>query len=344
MRMRAGCAILAAAFLAAAGWAAQEPVPVPPGSQVAGDLRLSGEDLRQLIGNVPELGGVTEVRVVTYRFPPPPGPGRVPETIAFFEREMAKVDGAPFLRHIGPQEGRLAFRDVEGGGFFSVLAMPHEAIATRVSGRIDLRHMPLLERALRRAAVGGEPLGMGVRQRLDGARRLLESWRSDEAEREYRSLVAANPNVPPAHLGLALALSACGQIEEAAAEFRKAIELDPLQAAARLEYARLLGWKKGDWQNALYEIGQAAALAPGSAAPREWLGAAYEKMGRFREAAAAVRSAIAMGGASPQSYLRLGRVLEKTGAKDQALAAYKDALKLDPELASAREAVRRLSR
>jgi tetratricopeptide (TPR) repeat protein len=72
------------------------------------------------------------------------------------------------------------------------------------------------------------------------ARLLAWSGQIKEAEREYREILAANPNDPDHWMGLASVCARQGRIEEALQALDRAVELDPKRADVRAARARAL--------------------------------------------------------------------------------------------------------
>jgi Tfp pilus assembly protein PilF len=58
------------------------------------------------------------------------------------------------------------------------------------------------------------------------------------AEREYKRAIALNPNYATAHQWYGELLSCAGRFDEAAAEFRRALELEPLSLPINWDYGR----------------------------------------------------------------------------------------------------------
>ncbi len=82
------------------------------------------------------------------------------------------------------------------------------------------------------APAGGTPSGA---DRLRAAYALLRERKLDEAEQAFRTLIAENPKEIGAFAGLAECLSGKGRHEEAVAEYRKAVALNPSSGAVRAD-------------------------------------------------------------------------------------------------------------
>ena len=69
--------------------------------------------------------------------------------------------------------------------------------------------------------------------------------RIEEATAEYQACTFANVDNPMPYYKLGVALEKTGRIDEAAAEYRKALELDPTFDAALLGLQRVEKWQLG---------------------------------------------------------------------------------------------------
>ena len=135
-----------------------------------------------------------------------------------------------------------------------------------------------------------------------------------------------------------------GTFEQAAAAYRKAVELDPQFAEAWMNLG-VTAMRAGAPAMAVDGFRQAAVLLPEDREPHFNLGAALEKTGRPEEAARAYRRAAALGDA--RAYFNLGALLESQRKTGDAVSAYNAFLKVwrgDPQiLAEARRRIRLLS-
>lgn len=82
------------------------------------------------------------------------------------------------------------------------------------------------------------PEAWDVRQQL--AMLLAIAGRADEAARQFRMIVQANPAHAASHANLATALAESGQLEEAIKEFQRALALNPDMQGARIALAETL--------------------------------------------------------------------------------------------------------
>jgi tetratricopeptide (TPR) repeat protein len=198
---------------------------------------------------------------------------------------------------------------------------------------------------------------------------LLNRSRPDLAERELRQALAEEPNHATAHALLGVCLGRLGRWPEALAEAEMAVHLAPANAYAHYVLAWVL-YKRGRLDAASSAIVEALRLSPEEpnylahlAAIRfdqhHWQAAleaaerglqldaehapcsnlramALVKLGRADEAQATVAGTLARQPESALSHANLGWVLLNQGQAHQALEHFREALRLDPTSAWAR--------
>jgi tetratricopeptide (TPR) repeat protein len=140
---------------------------------------------------------------------------------------------------------------------------------------------------------------------------------------------------PEVHEELGQRASARGDWPEAAAEFRKAIELSPDSAIARVNLAVALT-RVGDARGAMAELVAAIRLDPRLARAHLMAGTLLERSGRDQEAIDRYSAAIAHDPGFREAHLRLADALRRIGRLDAALSAYHRVLDLDPDSEEAR--------
>jgi len=73
------------------------------------------------------------------------------------------------------------------------------------------------------------PVAPAAQRAFDDAARALRAGRNDEAERGFRALAQANPELGGPHANLGVIYRQAGKLTEAAAEFEQAAKLNPKQ-------------------------------------------------------------------------------------------------------------------
>jgi tetratricopeptide (TPR) repeat protein len=137
------------------------------------------------------------------------------------------------------------------------------------------------------------------------------------------------------HYSEGVALQARGDLAQAIAEFRKAIELRPHYADAHLKLAMGLHLA-GDLDAAIAEYRQALRLkTTDPAMAHSDLGIALAAKGDLSGAVAEQRQSIRLRPERPESHNDLGIALRRQGDVEGAIAEYQEALRLEPEYAEA---------
>jgi Flp pilus assembly protein TadD len=119
------------------------------------------------------------------------------------------------------------------------------------------------------------PVSPLAQRAFDDASRALRSGRTEEAERAYRALANANPELGGPHANLGLIYRQAGKLPEAVNEFETAVRLSPRQPV----YLNQLGItyrQKGDFAKARDAYQKALALDPGYAGATLNLGILFD--------------------------------------------------------------------
>jgi Flp pilus assembly protein TadD len=151
----------------------------------------------------------------------------------------------------------------------------------------------------------------------------------------WRHTVAGNPLCWQAHYNLGLALVGDGRFDEAAAEYRAALELAPGEVVVHNNLgSALLG--SGLHEDAIVHLEEAIALDPGHAGSHYNLGLAHAAAGRPLEAERHYREAIRLSPVYADAHQNLGVLFHQQGRVEEAIAEYEAALELEPEYELAR--------
>ncbi|MGE5326150.1 MAG: tetratricopeptide repeat protein [Deltaproteobacteria bacterium] len=175
---------------------------------------------------------------------------------------------------------------------------------------------------------------------------VLQASEAEQAVKQMRKQVKADPSNADLHYKLARALSAFGRFElqragrtgsdpvfdEAIAEYQKTIELQPANIEARKSLASELIFK-GKPAEARAQLREIARLSPDDATAHLALARAdlHDDGGDLNEAIAELHAALEKDPASSGVWNDLGEAQIKLGKFDDAAASYREALKLSPD-------------
>lgn len=137
----------------------------------------------------------------------------------------------------------------------------------------------------------------------------LHLGRTPQAIAAFREALKLNPNFPDAYNNLGVALAQDGKWEESVGVLEKVLTF-PTYNSPEIAYQNL-GW-------------------------------AYYNLGRYSQAEEVLRRALRMDPTLTIATYTLGLVLEKQGRPQDALATYREALKLAPEAETGRKAQERI--
>jgi Flp pilus assembly protein TadD len=164
------------------------------------------------------------------------------------------------------------------------------------------------------------------------ARVELAHWRSDEAL-FGRALEVTEGNWL-AHYDLGVVLEKAGRLDDAAAQYRETLRIDPRHARARTNLGGLLV-RQGRAPEALPLLVEAVAGDPASPEAHNNLAMALAGSGRLPEAVAEYEAALRIRPDYAEASANLGAALEGLGRTGEAEARYREALRADPSCVSA---------
>ena len=110
----------------------------------------------------------------------------------------------------------------------------------------------------------------GARVHLIRGKLALEAKRYEEAAAEFRKAIEARPDSVPAHVNLGAALTQLGDLKGAAEEFSKAVVIDPNNANAHYNLAVLLANEK-QHQQAIVHLEAVSTINPNDLGARFFL-------------------------------------------------------------------------
>src|SRR5258706_9303676 len=174
---------------------------------------------------------------------------------------------------------------------------------------------------------------MPLREMYSQAMMLHQRGRLAEAEGLYRQLLSADARAfAPRHM-LGVLLAQQGHLAEAQKMIAAALQLNPRDAGALVNYGNVLTLL-GRYEEAIASYDRALLLAP-DAGTLNNRGNALQGQGRRIEALVSYEKALALEPANVQALYKRGVMLGELGRTDEALAAYGRVLALNPNHAEA---------
>ena len=153
-----------------------------------------------------------------------------------------------------------------------------------------------------------------------------EAGDGDQAVEEFTRAIELDPVNPLAHLGLATALADQNEDTKAEAEFRNAIARGAKVWRTHLGYGQYL-FRRGRYAEAAREWETAGMVAPDNVIVFRNVGAAYNQLGRYEEAASAFQRALEIQPSGP-IYTNLGTLRFFQGRYSEAVTAFEKAVEL----------------
>ncbi|MBC8319038.1 MAG: sulfotransferase [Desulfobulbaceae bacterium] len=169
---------------------------------------------------------------------------------------------------------------------------------------------------------------------LRTAQGYLQSGRLPEAEKMYTQIIAAFPASASAHIDLGALYHSQGDLEKAIKHYKQAIANDNNNLQALNNMAQgLQDYGDFDGAAAIYE--KIIDIKP---APESWksLGLIYSRMFKFDKAIAAYKEAVAVNPDDYDVHNKLGILHGKLGSLDLATRCFQDALRVKPDFSAAR--------
>ena len=162
-----------------------------------------------------------------------------------------------------------------------------------------------------------------------------EAGRHDDAAARFRRAIQVQPDYVPAFNNLGVALRAAGRTDEALQVYRQGLALRDDYPDLHYTLANAL-LAIGRPAEAAEHLARAAAANGDSAGVHNNLGTALADQGRFVEAVAEFERAVALEPASSKAHRNLGNALIETGRADDAHRHLTEAVRLAPDDAEAR--------
>src|SRR6266850_4919776 len=158
----------------------------------------------------------------------------------------------------------------------------------------------------------------------------------DKAVDAFRQAIKLNPNSAAAYSGLGSAYANMGRLSDALEPMKAAVRLDPNNAFAHLNLGRALASFR-HYEDGLAEMNEAKRLSPNNGYILNEIGnLLLQGLGRFDEALAAYADARRVNPELPYVHHNIGLTFMRLGRFSEAIAPFQEALRLDPKYRNAR--------
>lgn len=159
---------------------------------------------------------------------------------------------------------------------------------------------------------------------------LIEEGKLDAAAAEFQKAIELDPEYADAHRNMGYVYWEQGKFEEAITAYEKAIEVAPDFGEAYGDMAGALVYLDRI-PEAVAAGEKAIELAPDYANAHNNLGLAYSRQGELEKAIAEYKEAIRLDPDDPQPHTNLGLIYRKQDRLDDAIAEFQEAIRLDPD-------------
>ena len=170
---------------------------------------------------------------------------------------------------------------------------------------------------------------LGERVRLLRGRAAYQAGRFEEAAAEFRGALEGKPDSIAALVNLGSTLGRLGDVDGAMASYRKAIELAPGNQTAHLNLGLLLS-ARGELEQAVSHLESAGKLAPEDGGIRFALAGALRGLGRLEDALIHYRAAAELEPPGEMARFREGQILANLGRYAEARDSLEKALAEQP--------------
>lgn len=164
---------------------------------------------------------------------------------------------------------------------------------------------------------------------LDAAQQAIDTQDYASAAQNYKDYLAKKPDDPTVHYDLGYAYTALHDPADAKSEYEKAIALNPKLGPAYQNLGITL--LPDDPAGAVAALQKAAELLPADARTKWLLGTALENNGELAPAIDQFEAAKNLDAKNAEITISLGQAFLRVGRDKEALAAFQDALALEPK-------------
>lgn len=161
-----------------------------------------------------------------------------------------------------------------------------------------------------------------------------EMGKMSEAIALLRKVVALRPDLAAAHLDLAIALADSYNLPAALVETSEAVRLAPQSGVAHFYRGRVL-YDLGRTTEAQPEFETASQRLPQMPEPRYFLALIDKQGGKFSDAAGLLEETVKLQPGNVMAWYLLGQCYEQQSETEKAVAAWRQAVAIDPNLSQA---------
>jgi Flp pilus assembly protein TadD len=158
---------------------------------------------------------------------------------------------------------------------------------------------------------------------------LAQNGQLDEAMAEYRKAMKIKPDYADPHNNLGNALAHRGRLDEAIAQYRKALEINPEYAAAYYNFGAVL-YKQGHVDEAILHLQKAVEIEPDNANFHGNFGLVLGSLGQFDEAIVHYQKALETSPGDVRARENLGIARSQRDHILKALAERRESLRAHP--------------
>jgi Tfp pilus assembly protein PilF len=177
---------------------------------------------------------------------------------------------------------------------------------------------------------------------------LIDEEKLAEAAPMLQKAISLAPENPDLRGRIARAFEAMGRLSDAETQYREELRLAPGSPVAMNDLAWHLAQRGIKLDEALDLAQRAAKALPNDGGVLDTLGWAYFLKHDYARAEDSLQKALRLLGAdntdAPDVYVHLGKVFEEEKRIEDAVAAYREAIKRNPDQAEAAAALKRLGR
>lgn len=159
---------------------------------------------------------------------------------------------------------------------------------------------------------------------------LFRQGRIDEAIAEYQKAIALDSTLDAARLGLGEALMQQRKYDEAVEQLSKVVQFDPDNSAARLQLGVLRG-RQGKYDEAVAAFSELLRRDPENISAHNNLGNVLTLQGKQDEAVKHFEKAVQLSPNHASAHNNLALAYKKLGRTGDAIAEYREAILLNPE-------------